>query len=134
MAWATGFSYFVTNGIAASMALTGLVVLLVAAPARAGSGMLRESRPAAGAVVQGAPSRLVLRFGAQPVPDLCRVNITEAADPHDMAGRPYMVPDHPDELGVRLFVRSPGRMSVSWHVRFVGGGMAHGRFTFLVAP
>lgn len=118
------------------LAIAAACLFLPLAPvtARAATPKLNGSHPPAGAIVHGAPNRLELRFTAPPVAAASRIVVTEAHDPHNIAGRPHGVTHHPDRLAVPLFVRSPGRLHVTWRAGFAHGATARGRFSFTVAP
>ncbi len=114
-------------------ALAGVSALMLAmAPAAFAHAHLKQSAPAAGAVVTPATSSLLLTFTEDVQPKFCTVTVTDDMGMRADTGAPQPVPGHANELSVPLHFQMAGKYTVDWHALSVDTHKTHGTFTFTV--
>ncbi len=114
-------------------ALAGAAALmLAAAPAASAHAHLKQSQPAAGAVVPPNTSALLLSFTEAVQPKFCTVTVTDDMGMRADAWVPQTVPGHENELSVPLHFQMAGKYTVVWHALSVDTHKTHGTFTFTV--
>ena len=111
-----------------ALALLGLLAL--AAPASAHA-LLRQSDPAAGAVLDRSPEAVTITFTEQPEPTLSFIRVLNSTGGAVPEGPTEAVPGQPLDLRVSLRPLSKGLYTVSWRtVSRVDGHVTGGAFAF----
>jgi methionine-rich copper-binding protein CopC len=95
---------------------------------------LVKSQPTKGAVVQKAPSTLVLWFSEPLEPSFSTIEVTDRAGHHVEQGKATLDPGDPKVLRVSLQTLPPGSYKAVWRVVSIDTHKTNGEFAFTVAP
>jgi copper transport protein len=110
--------------------LAGGVTLLVAYPAGAHA-LVRSSDPANGAILQQAPTQVVITFTETPDPKLSVIHVLDSSGRSVEGGSAVPFPGQPLELRVPLSSLPQGVYTVTWRtVSRVDGHVTAGSFSF----
>jgi len=111
--------------------LLALLVVALLAPGVGAHALLSHSDPASGAVLQRAPSAVVITFTEQPEPTLSVVHVLDSAGRQVEQGPAKPVPGRPLELTIPLGPLPQGVYTVSWRtVSRIDGHVTGGAFAF----
>ena len=111
------------------------ILLALAATAAAPSAMahafLQGAVPAAGATVDGGPTRIDLHFSEALEPAFSRIEVTDASG-RDMSLAGVVA--HGAEMSIALKALGPGAYRVKWRAMSIDTHRSEGNYTFRVAP